>query len=86
MINILKCNTCNIHYVRETALPSHKRIDIHRTAKSGFEYMVKHFQNDCAGFSFSIKILEIFESHGNVNGKVCSKCVHGKKRLETENH
>ena len=65
MINILKCNTCNIQYVGETALPSRKRIDIHQTAKSGFEYMVKHFQNDCVGFSFSIKILEIFESHGN---------------------
>ena len=63
-------NTCYIQYVGEIALPLHKRLNIHQTAKFGCEYMVKHFQNDCAGSSFSIQILEIFEEDGYVNDKV----------------
>ena len=45
-ICLLTCSIFNIQYVGETALPLHKRINIHRTVKSGFEYGIKHFRND----------------------------------------
>ena len=41
----------------ETALPLHKLINIYQTAKSGCEYIFKHFQNDCVGSSLSIQIV-----------------------------
>ena len=54
---LLTCNKCNIQYVGETALPLHKRIDIHRTAKEGCEYLINHFKYDFVGSSFSVQIL-----------------------------
>ena len=60
-IYLLTCKTCNIQYVRETALPLHKRINIYRKAKSGCKHMIKHFRNDCVGSSLIMRILEIFK-------------------------
>ena len=72
--------------MRETALPIHKRINTHRTAKSGCEYMTKYFRNDHVRSSFSIQILEIFEGDSHVNGKVCPIPITGKKILERKDH
>ena len=63
-------NTCYIQYVGEIALPLHKRINIHQTAKLVVNIWSNIFKNDCAGSSFSIQILEIFEEDGYVNDKV----------------
>ena len=68
----------------ETTLLLHKRINIHRTTKSGCEYMIKHFWNDFIGSSFSIQMLEIFEGDGYVNGTVCPQAL--EERPEREDH
>ena len=46
--------------------------------------MIKHFRNDCEGSSFSIQILEVFESNGYFSGSVCP--IAREKRLEREEH
>ena len=40
-----------LFYVGETALLFHKKINIYRKAKSGFECMINHFRNGHAGSS-----------------------------------
>ena len=84
MIYLVTCCTCNIQYVVETALTLHKRIHIHRTAKSGCEYMIKHFRNNCDRSSFSIQLFETFKGKGYVNYTVCP--IARYKRLEREVH
>ena len=48
----------------ETTLPLHKRINIHRTSKSGCENIISHFSGPCKGHTFSIQVLEKFEGDG----------------------
>ena len=67
-----------------TALPLHKCANIHQKTKSGCEYMIKHFWNDCVESSFSIQVLEIFEGAGYVNGTLCP--IAREKRLEQKDH
>lgn len=71
LICLLKYSPCNIQYLGKTAVPLHKHINIHQTAKPGSEYMVKHFQNGSLRSSFSIQMVGIFEDDGYVNGTVC---------------
>ena len=83
LVYLLTYSICNTQYKGKTALQPHKCINIHRTAKSVSEYMIKHFRNDCVGASFSIKILEIFEGNSYVNDMVCpiareKKVLNGK--------
>ena len=84
LIYLLTCSTCNIQYVEETALALHKRINIHQTAKSGCEYLMKHFRNDCVVSSFSIEILDIFEDDSYVTGRLSP--IAREKRIEREDH
>ena len=79
---LLVCSNCYVQYVGETALPLHKRINIHRTAKQGCEYFIKHYRNDCVGSSFFIQILEVFQGSGYINGQLCTTA--REKRLERE--
>ena len=66
------------------AVPLQKRINIHRTTKSGCQYLIKHFLNDCEVSLFSIQILETFEDGGYVSGTVCP--IVREIRLERECH
>ena len=84
LVYLLTCDTCNIQYVGETVLPLHKRINIHRKAKTGCEHMIKHYKEDCVGSSFSIQVLEVFPGSGYVNNKVCP--IDRAKRLEREDY
>ena len=84
LIYLLSCNNCNIQYVGETALPLHKRINIHRKAKTGCEYVIKHFKETCKGASFNVQILEKFVGNGYKNNKVDP---HDRtQRLDREDH
>ena len=45
-------------------------MDIHRTAKSGCDYMINHFCEEYSGSSFSIQIIEVFKGDGYEGNKV----------------
>ena len=57
VVYLLSCNQCNVQYASETALPLHKRINLHRRAKSGCENDIKYFKDVCIGASFPVKPL-----------------------------
>ena len=84
LIYLLTCSSCNLQYVGETTQPLHKRINIHRTAKSGCEHMINHYKDVCAGAHFTIQILECFPGTGYVDGKPCSDA--RKIRLDREEY
>ena len=84
LIYLLTCSSCNLQYVGETTQPLHKRINIHRTAKSGCEHMINHYKDVCAGAHFTIQILECFPGTGYVDGKPCSDS--RKIRLDREEY
>ena len=84
LIYLLSCNRCNIQYVGETTIPLHKRINIHRTSKTGCEHNIKHFKEHCVGASFNVQILEIFQGTGYTNNKVDP--THRKIRLDREEY
>ena len=54
----------------ESIIPVNKRMNIHRTAKSGCEYFIDHFTNVCPGAIFSIHIIEKLEGTGYLNGVI----------------
>ena len=64
LVYLLSCMKCNIQYVGETTIPLHKRINIHRTSKSGCENFISHFNGPCRDSSFNIIILEKLEGNG----------------------
>ena len=64
LVYILTCQGCNQQYVGETTIPLHKRINIHRTSKTGCEIVIKHFDKTCKAFSFTIQVLEILPGSG----------------------
>ena len=84
MIYLLPCNHCNVQYVRETTLPLHKTINLHKWAKSGCEYVIKHFKDICIGESFSVQIIKVFLGTGYKNKKVCP--VKYETRLDREDY
>ena len=49
MVYLSSCNQCNVHYVGEITVPLHKRINLHRRAKSRCKYNIKHFKDVCVG-------------------------------------
>ena len=67
-IYLLTCNGCNAQYVGESIIPLHKRMNIHRTAKSGCEIFINHFTEVCPNQTFSIQIIETLQSDGYSNG------------------
>ena len=71
-IYLCTCLSCNIQYVGETALPLHKRINGHRTAKTGCEHEIRHCKDSCNGYNFKFQILEKlpgtgYDQHGNLD-------------------
>ena len=72
-IYLLTCLSCGVQYVGESIIPVHKRMNIHRTAKSGCKYFIDHFNNVCPGAKFSIHIIEKFEGNGYKNGVIDDK-------------
>ena len=64
LVYMLICKKCNLQYVGETTIPLHKRINIHRTSKSGCENFINHFNSNCKGSGFNIQILEKLEGSG----------------------
>ena len=67
-VYLLTCKSCFVQYVGESAIPLHKRINIHRRGKSGCEVLINHFTNVCPNSSFSIQILEVLPGDGYKNG------------------
>ena len=84
LIYLLSCNKCNMQYVGETTTPLNERINRHRTAKSGCQHVLSHFQECGTNGSFGIQILEKLPGNGYVNNKVCPE--QKKKRLEREDY
>ena len=69
--------------VSQTTLPLHKRINLHRKAKYGCKYVIKHFKDVCIGASFPVQISEVFPGTG-YNNKLCpAKC---ETRLDREDY
>ena len=58
-IYVLCCSSCLVQYVGESIIPVHKRMNIHRTSKTGCEIAIDHFTNVCPGATFSVQIIEI---------------------------
>ena len=48
------------------------RINLHRMAKSGCEYVIKYLKNVCVGTSFSFQITVVFSGIGYKNNKACA--------------
>jgi len=71
LIYLLSCSNCYVQYVGESTIQLNKRMNIHRTAKTGCEHMVKHFHESCPGAGFSIQVVEIFPGNGYSLNKVC---------------
>ena len=84
MIHLLSCNLCNVQYVGETTLPLHKRINLHKRAKSGCEHVIKRFKHVCVDASFSVQIIEVFPGTGYKNNKVCP--INRETRLDREDY
>ena len=53
-----------MQYVGETAIPLHKRFNIHRTGKAGCEHMIRHCKEACSGYQFKYNILEKLPGNG----------------------
>ena len=84
LVYLLTCRHCNLQYVGESTIPLNKRMNIHRTAKTGCEHMIKHFRDSCPGAGFNIQIVEIFDGNGYSNNKVCP--IAREKRITREDH
>ncbi len=64
IVYLCTCLCCNIQYVGETAIPIHKRFNIHRTGKAGCEHMIRHCKEACSGYQFKYNILEKLPGNG----------------------
>ena len=83
-IYLLTCSSCLVQYVGESVVPLHKRMNIHRTSKTGCEISIDHYRNVCPGASFTIQILEMLPGNGYVNGKIDETM--SRYRHEREDH
>jgi len=85
LVYLLTCCKCNMQYVGETTQPLHKRINLHRTAKTGCQHMIDHFKNSCSGAGFKIQVLELFEGTGySDNNRPCPTA--REQRIKREDH
>ena len=66
LVYLLSCNNCNQQYVGETRQQLNKRMNTHRTSKSGCEHIVNH-KNTCNGCELSIQILENLPGNGHLD-------------------
>ena len=64
LVYLISCNKCNLQYIGETTIPLHKRMNIHRTSKSGCQHFITHFNGSCKGYTFNIQVLEKLKGNG----------------------
>ncbi len=64
IVYLCTCLCCGIQYVGETAIPFHKRVNIHRTGKTGCEHQIRHCKEACNGYHFKYHILEKLPGNG----------------------
>jgi hypothetical protein len=69
-VYLLSCLSCGVQDVGESIIAINKRMNIHRTSKTGCTFMIEHFNNVCPGASFSIQILEKLPGDGYLNGAI----------------
>ena len=81
-VYMLTCKSCFVQYVGESAIPLHKRINIHRRGKSGCEVLINHFTNVCPNSSFTIQILEVLPGNGYKNGALDLEMMAHRKDRE----
>lgn len=81
-IYLLTCLSCHVQYVGESCIPLHKRMNIHRTSKTGCEISIDHYTNVCPGATFSIQILEILPGTGYTNGKIDETMLRYRRERE----
>ena len=67
-IYLLSCKSCGLQYVGESIVPVHKRMNTHRTAKSGCTTSIEHYREVCPGAGFTIQIIEKLPGNGYTNG------------------
>lgn len=82
MIYLPSCNQCNLQYIGEIILALSKRINLHRKAKFGWDYVIKHFKHVYVGASFSVQVNEVFSGSGYNNNTVCP--VNRETKLDRE--
>ena len=73
-----------MQYVRETTLPLHERVNLHRSTKAGCEHVISFFKDVCVGSSFVVQINKIFPGTGYKNNKICP--VNRETRLDREDY
>ena len=76
--------SCGVPYVGESIVPINKRMNIHRTAKTGCTNFIHHYTKVCPGAKFSIQILEKLPGDGYLNGAIDEKM--RERRLEREDY
>ena len=82
-VYLCTCLSCNIQYVGETAMPLHKRINGHRTAKQGCEHEIRHCKETCNGYNFKFQILEKLPGAGyNQSGELDLEMMKLRKSRE----
>ena len=85
IIYLLSCVSCNIQYVGETAMPLHRRMNGHRTAKSGCEHEIRHCKEVCNGHNFQIQILEKLPGNGyDHQGRIDNNMLKIRKSREDD--
>ena len=85
IIYLLTCLSCNIQYVGETAIPFHKRVNGHRTAKQGCEHEIRHCKESCNGYHLKYQILEKLPGNGyNSSGELDPEMTKLRKSREDD--
>ena len=69
-IYLLSCSSCGLQYVGESISPLNRRMNTHRTAKSGCEISINHYKNVCPGATFKIQIIEKLPGNGYKDGAI----------------
>ena len=83
IIYLLACKNCNMQYVGETTIPLNKRMNIHRTSKTGCTHVIEHFTNICSHSDMSIQIIEKFDGNGyNASNEIDENMLRIRKDRE----
>ena len=83
-IYLLTCQSCGVQYVGESIIPINRRMNIHRTSKTGCTLFIEHYSTVCSGATFSIQILEKLPGNGYRDGAIDEEM--RTKRLEREDY
>ena len=72
-----------MQYVGETTIPLNKRMNIHRTSKTGCTHVIEHFTNICSHSDMSIQIIEKFDGNGyNASNEIDENMLRIRKDRE----